>query len=246
TQKLEAELAQLLPGARVVRMDADSTGPKHAREEILTRFAAHEYDILIGTQMVAKGLDFANVTLVGVVSVDQQLYLDDFRSLERTFSLLTQVVGRAGRGAHPGLAVLQTIHSNLDVLQQAARQDYEAFYTAEIRMRKLMIYPPFCDICLLGLSGENDQLVHTAAKHLLALLRRYSATEYRAEKLIVLGPMPARVAKVNLRFRWQLLVKCKNSPSTRALLRTLLINFAKDHRFAPVTAWADMNPQYTF
>jgi len=245
TQKIEDELRRLLPEARVARMDADSTGPKRAREEILTRFAGGEYDVLVGTQMVAKGLDFENVTLVGVISIDQQLYFDDYRSLERTFSLLTQVVGRAGRGQFSGLALVQTINPYNEILQLAAKQDYPAFFASEIKMRKLMTYPPWCDLCLLGAVGENEQLVKAGAKYMLELLRRLTAPDgqYAGEKVIALGPMPAQVSKVNLKFRWRLLVKCKNSPRLRALVAEILVILGKDSRFAEVSCYADMNPE---
>jgi len=243
TQKLEDELALLFPEAKIARMDADSAAPKNAREKILTRFAAREYDILVGTQMVAKGLDFENVTLVGVVSIDQQLYLDDYRSLERSFSLLTQVVGRAGRGEHPGLALVQTINPHNEIIQLAARQDYPAFYESEIKMRKLMTYPPYCDLCLLGVTGENEQLVKSGAKVLLELLRTLTQGEYGGEKVIALGPMPARVGKVGGRHRWRLLLKCANTAKTRALVAQMLVTFGKDARFAGVSAYADMNPE---
>ena len=243
TQKLEDELALLLPEARIARMDADSAAPKHAREDILTRFAAHEYDVLVGTQMVAKGLDFENVTLVGVVSIDQQLYLDDYRSLERSFSLLTQVVGRAGRGEYPGLALVQTINPYNEIIQLAAKQDYPAFYDSEIRMRKLMTYPPYCDLCLLGVTGESEQLVKSGAKVLLEQLRGLTQGEYKGVKVIALGPMPARVGRVNNRFRWRLLLKCANTAQVRALVSQILITFGKDARFTQVSAYADMNPE---
>jgi len=243
TQKLEEELKRLLPDARVARMDADSTSQKYAREELLSKFAAHEYDILLGTQMVAKGLDFANVTLVGVVNIDQQLYFDDYRALERSFSLLTQVAGRAGRGEHPGLALIQTINPFNEVIQQAARQDYPAFFAGEIQMRKLMTYPPYCDICLLGVVGENEQGVKSGAKYILEQLKRLTSGEYQSEKLIVLGPMPARVSRVNKKYRWRLLVKCRNTSNFRAMISGILIAFGKDASFSEVTAYADMNPE---
>ena len=243
TQKIEDELSRALPGIRVCRMDADSAAPKHAREDILTRFAAHEYDVLVGTQMVAKGLDFGNVTLVGVISIDQQLFFDDYRSLERAFALLTQVVGRAGRGRHKGLALIQTMNPQNGIIQLAARQDYPAFYANEIRMRRAMIYPPYCDLCLLGVTGENEQLVKTGAKVLLELLRKYTKEQYAGEKIIVLGPMPARVSRINQKFRWRLLVKCGNNARFRALAAQVLIEFGKDNRFGQVTAFGEMNPE---
>jgi len=243
TQKLEEELARLLPDARVVRMDADSTSQKHAREEILTRFAAHEYDVLVGTQMVAKGLDFENVTLVGVVNIDQQLYFDDYRALERSFSLLTQVAGRAGRGKHTGLALIQTINPFNEVIAQAAAQDYPAFFQGEIRIRKLMTYPPYCDIFVLGVVGENEQIVKSAIRYILEQVRQLSADDYRDEKLIVLGPMPARVSRVNRKYRWRLLMKCRNSAGVRRMVAEILVAFGKNAKFQKVTAYADINPE---
>ncbi|MCL2195379.1 MAG: primosomal protein N' [Oscillospiraceae bacterium] len=238
TQKLVDELARLLPNARVARMDADSTAQKHAREEILAQFAAHDFDILVGTQMVAKGLDFANVTLVGVVNIDQQLYFDDYRALERSFALLTQVAGRAGRGEHPGVAYIQTINPFNEVIMQAAQQDYPAFFDGEIRMRKLMTYPPYCDLCMLGVTGENEQLVKAGAKFLLDQVKQYPG-----EKLIVLGPMPARVSRVNKKYRWRLLLKCRNTATFRRMVSEILITFGKTGTFSEVTVWADMNAQ---
>ena len=242
TQKIEEELAGLLPQARICRMDADSAAPKHARKDILSRFAAHEFDILVGTQMVAKGLDFENVTLVGVISIDQQLYFDDYKSLERSFALLTQVVGRAGRGKHPGQALVQTMNPQNGIIQLAARQDYPAFYANEIRMRRAMIYPPYCDLCLLGVTGENEQQVKLGAKYLLELLRQLTKDEFAGEKIIVLGPMPARVSKVNQKFRWRLLIKCNNSARFRRLAARVLVDFGKDNRFSQVSAFGEMNP----
>ncbi|MCL2532113.1 MAG: primosomal protein N' [Oscillospiraceae bacterium] len=238
TQKLVDELERLLPDARVARLDADSTAQKHAREEILGQFAAHEFDILVGTQMVAKGLNFPNVTLVGVVNIDQQLYFDDYRALERSFALLTQVAGRAGRGEQPGVAYIQTINPFNEVIMQAASQDYPAFFDSELRMRKLMTYPPYCDLCMLGVTGENEQLVKSGAKFLLDLVKQYPG-----EKMIVLGPMPARVSRVNKKYRWRLLLKCRNSASFRRMVGEVLITFGKDNKFSDVTAYADMNAE---
>jgi len=242
TQKIEEELANLLPGIRVCRMDADSAAPKHARGDILARFAAQEYDVLVGTQMVAKGLDFENVTLVGVISIDQQLFFDDYRSLERAFALLTQVIGRAGRGRHEGLALVQTMNPQNEIIRLAARQDYPAFFANEIRMRRAMVYPPYCDLCLLGVVGENEQLVKTGAKYLLELLRKRTKKEFAGEKLIVLGPMPARISRVNQKYRWRLLIKCNNNARFRALAAKILIEFGKDSRFAQVSTYGEMNP----
>ncbi len=245
TQRLEQELLRLLPGLRIARMDADSTAVRGVREELLSGFAAKQYDILLGTQMVAKGLDFENVTLVGVLSIDQQLCLDDYRSQERAFALLTQVVGRAGRGTYPGLALVQTINPENEIIRLAARQDYRSFFQTEIRLRRLLTYPPYCDFCLLGTVSEEELLARTGAKYLLELLRQRTGDdgEYRGEKIIVLGPMPARVSKLGNRFRWRLLMKCRDSVRLRSLVASVLSAFGKESRFQKVTAYADMNPE---
>lgn len=245
TQKIEDELAKLLPKARIVRMDTDSTAGKNSHEKLLDSFAKGEYDIMIGTQMVAKGLNFPNVTLVGVVSVDQQLYNDDFRSLEKTFSLLTQVVGRSGRGELNGTAVIQTLTPENEIIRLAAKQDYDEFFKTEIRLRKALIYPPYCDLCVIGFTGENESIVKAAARETLDLLKKHIAEEFSGEKIIALGPMPARVAKVNGKFRYRLIIKCRNSARFRQLISKILIETGNDSRFSKVTVYADINPDTT-
>lgn len=242
TQKIESELAQMLPEARIVRMDTDSTAGKNSHEKLLEAFADGEYDIMIGTQMVAKGLNFPNVTLVGVVSADQQLYNDDFRSLEKTFSLLTQVVGRSGRGELRGKAIIQTLTPENEVIRLAARQDYDAFFDTEIRLRRALVYPPYCDLCVIGFTGSDEIAVKAAARNALDLLREALAGEYKNEKAIILGPMPARVAKISGRFRYRLIIKCRNTPGIRRLISELLVATGSDTRFSKVTAYADINP----
>ncbi len=243
TQKIEDELSRLLPEARVLRMDTDTTMSRFAHEDKLRLFADRQYDILLGTQMVAKGLDFENVTLVGVISVDSLLYNDDYRALERTFSLLTQVVGRSGRGQYKGTALIQTAAPENDVLQMAARQDYEEFYRTEIGIRRTLVYPPFCDLCVVMFLAQEELFVRGASKVFLEMLTALSQTDYRGEKLIVLGPAGARVLKVNDRFRYRLIVKCKNSVRFRAMIAELLRRIGKDKRFAKVTTVVDINPE---
>lgn len=242
TQKIEDELAKLLPDAKIVRMDTDSTSGKNSHEKLLDSFAKGEYDIMIGTQMVAKGLNFPNVTLVGVVSVDQQLYSDDFRSLEKTFSLLTQVVGRSGRGEFEGSAIIQTLTPENEIIRLAAKQDYEEFFKTEIKLRKGLVYPPYCDLCVVGFTGENESAVKFAANETLDLLKKYIAGEYKGEKIIVLGPMSARVAKISEKFRYRLIVKCRNSARFRQMISQILIKMGTDSRFSKVTVYADINP----
>ncbi|MBQ7047114.1 MAG: primosomal protein N' [Oscillospiraceae bacterium] len=245
TQKIEDELEKVLSSARVVRMDTDTTSSRFAHEEQLSKFAAGDYDIMVGTQMVAKGLDFENVTLAAVVSVDQQLYNDDFRSMERTFSLLTQVVGRSGRGKHPGKAIIQTLTPENEIIKLAAKQDYDAFYNTEIRLRKLMIYPPFCDICVVGFSGEDEMRTRVASQCALDKIKELTAGEYKDEKIIVLGPLPARVPRVNKKYRYRLIIKCKNTAGFREMMSKILTDFYSDKRFSSVSVYADMNPEIT-
>ena len=163
TQKAEEELAQLFPEARVLRMDQDSTAAKDAHEKLLAKFARHEYDIMVGTQMVAKGLDFEDVTLVGVLGIDSLLFAQGFRAYETVFSLITQVVGRSGRAKDPGFAIIQTTDPDNPVLNLAAAQDYDAFFEQEIAYRKLGLYPPFCGLCVVGFSGPKEIEVARAA-----------------------------------------------------------------------------------
>ena len=245
TQKIEDDLKHLLPDAKIVRMDTDSTSGKNSHEKLLDSFAKGEYDIMIGTQMVAKGLNFPNVTLVGVVSVDQQLYNDDFRSLEKTFSLLTQVVGRSGRGEFKGTAIIQTLTPENEIIRLAAKQDYDAFFKTEIRLRKALVYPPYCDLCVIGLTGENETVVKNAAREALDILKKYANGEFKGEKIIVLGPMPARVAKVNEKYRYRLIVKCRNTARFREMISRLLVDTGSDSRFSKVTVYADINPENT-
>ena len=245
TQRVEAELREALPEARVLRMDMDTTAGRFAHETKLEQFRRREFDILLGTQMVAKGLDFEQVTLVGVVSADQQLYNDDFRSLERSFSLLTQVVGRAGRGQYPGKAIIQTMNPENPILRFAERQDYAAFYETEIKIRKLMIYPPYCDICVLGFACEEEPRAKAASKATLQLLSARNAERYPDVKMIILGPMAARIAKIGNRFRYRLIIKAKNTKRFRAMLSELLVSLDSQPAFSGVAIYADINPRDT-
>ena len=242
TQKAEEQLQALLPEARILRVDTDSVAAKYSLEKKLDQFAKGEYDVMVGTQMVAKGLDFENVTLVGVLSADQSLYSDDFRSNERTFDLLTQVVGRAGRGKYPGRAIIQTYAPENPVLHLAAQQDYFGFYRQEILFRQEMLYPPFVDILVIGFVGEKESLVKQGANAFLRDLGQLAREEYSDLPLRVLQPSPAAVAKVSNKYRYKLLVKCRNTPRLREMISRLLVQFASQREFQQVTAYADPNP----
>ena len=243
TQKIEDELASLMPHARILRLDADSTMSRFSHEKKLNEFERKEYGILLGTQMVAKGLDFENVTLVGVINADQQLNNDDFRSQERTFDLLTQVVGRAGRGKYKGTAVIQTMNPENEVIRIAAQQDYDKFYDTEINMRKLLIYPPFCDICLIGFVGTDEKKVEISSQIFFVKLKGKLSDSFASQKVIVLGPMPARVSKISNKFRYRLILKCKNSKEFRCMISDLLREFANEKQIGDTTVYIDMNPE---
>jgi primosomal protein N' (replication factor Y) len=242
TQKAEEQLQELLPRARILRLDADATMSRYAYEDKLRQFADGEYDLIVGTQMVAKGLDFENVTVVGVLSADQSLYNDDFRSTERTFDLLTQVVGRAGRGRFRGRAFLQTFTPENPVFALAASQNYPAFYQQELPLRKLMLYPPFADLCVVGFVGSNEQEVRGGSMVFLQQLRQLAKTEYRQLPLRVLNPSPAHILRAGGKYRYKLLLKCRNSRLFRQMISRLLVHFAGEKKFKHVTAFADMNP----
>ena len=221
TQRVEEELAELLPGARILRMDQDSTSRKDAHETMLAQFARHEYDILLGTQMVAKGLDFEKVTLVGVLGIDSLLFGQGFRAYESVFSLITQVVGRGGRAALPGRALIQTSVPDHPVLQLAAAQDYKGFYREEITFRRFSLYPPFCSFVVVGFIGDQEGTVFIAAQRFGALLGQHAAQKPNIP-LRILGPAPMNITMLNNKFRYKLTLKCRNDAAFRALLHETL------------------------
>ncbi len=238
TQKVESELEKYLPDMRVMRMDADTTAGKLSYDRMLEDFRAQRADVLLGTQMVAKGHDFPKVTLVGVILADTSLYVSDFRAAERTFSLLTQVIGRAGRAAD-GLAVIQTYAPKNEIIGLACRQDYEKFYEGEIAIRRELGYPPFCDMVAMTLSSGDEHALFAAAKHLSEAVREKLTGEYSDQPFSVFGPFEANVYKVNDRFRLKMVFKCKLSRVTRRLFHELLVAFSEDRR---VTLSVDLNP----
>ncbi len=243
TQKLEEELKLIVPDAKILRMDTDTTGSRYSYEKYFKSFENGEYDILVGTQMVAKGLNFPNVTLVGVLSVDQMLYNDDYKSGERAFDLITQVVGRSGRGKHPGKAYIQTAFPDSEVISMAEKQDYKSFYNIEIPIRKNMIYPPFCDLCVIGFSSEKEYSVNKSAADFLELLKKTHSEKFAQVKIIVLGPVTPRIAKISGKYRGRIIIKCKNDKNFRNMISELLKEFAKDKTQDNVSIYADINPE---
>lgn len=240
TQKIEDELAYLFPDARILRMDADTTSTKFSHEKMFNAFANHEYDIMIGTQMVAKGLDFDDVTLVGVVNADNSLYDESYNSAERCFDLITQVVGRSGRRDGNGKAVIQTINPYNQTLEYASKQDYKSFYENEIELRKLLTYPPYCDIISASFIGDNENKVALCSKKFFELL--IEENEKYKHKIIVLGPSVAKIAKLNNTYRYRLSVKCKNSKNIRNMFNDIQKNISKIKEYKDISVSLDINP----
>ena len=226
TQRVEEELEALLPKARVLRMDTDTASAKFSYDRMLGAFRAHEADVLLGTQMVTKGHDFPDVTLVGVLMADSSLYLDDYRAAERTFAMLTQVIGRAGRGKREGRAIIQTTNPDSEIIRLACEQDYETFYEREIRLRRLLVFPPFCDIALLTVSGASESEVLRAATLLSAMVQKKHTESYTDVELVVFGPFEAPVYRVDNKYRMRMVIKCKLTRRTLALFAEILTEFS--------------------
>ena len=242
TQKVEEELKALFPHTRVLRMDTDTVGAAHGHEALLKQFEEENIPILLGTQMVAKGLDFENVTLVGVLDADLSLYIDNFHAAERTFDLLSQVVGRAGRGSKQGRAVIQTYTPENTVIKAAAAQDYEAFYQSELRMRRLRRYPPFADLFVLTVSGTDESRVQSAAAALKSGLdAAVTRPELKPLAIEVLGPAGAPVIKVNNRYRYRVYLAGKNCGALRRLISEFLLAFHQHKENRGLDIFADCN-----
>ena len=241
TQRAEEELSTLLPTARLLRMDTDTTTAKLSYDTMLSQFRAGEVDILLGTQMVTKGHDFPNVTLVGVLSADSSLYLDDYRAAERTFSMLTQVIGRAGRGEKEGVAVIQTSNPDHEIIRLACAQDYEGFYEREIRLRRLLTFPPFCDIALLTVVSTEEGDVLRESNRLSAMLDALIREKYADVQTVKFGPFEAPVYRVENKYRMRVVLKCKLTKRTLAFLSEVLCTFGAE---APknVSLSVDLNP----
>ncbi len=239
TQKAAEELSALFPDARILRLDADSTISRDSYANYLNAFANGEYDILLGTQMVAKGLDFPSVTLVGVLGADGGLQGEDFRGDEKTFSLLTQVVGRAGRGDNTGKAIIQTTNPENSVIELAKNQDYDGFYNDEILSRKLFIYPPYCDMAVICVQSIFRVQAQNTINGIFGKIREMINNEYSDVKLIILGPAPSVIAKINNRYRYRMIIKCKNNKRFREVIKLAIdINLKND-----VSVSVDINPE---
>jgi len=241
TQRLEEELGELLPDATLLRMDTDTTASRHSYEEMLGAFRRHDADVLLGTQMVTKGHDFPDVTLVGVLLADASLYLDDYRASERTFAMLTQVIGRAGRADKPGEAIIQTNNPDHECIRLACAQDYERFYESEIRLRRQLVFPPFCDIALLMLTSPDENELLRASGILASKLKAALEGDYRDVPVVTFGPFEAPVYKVENKYRMRMIVKCRLNRRSRALFSELLLDFSASGAKG-LTLSVDFNP----
>ena len=240
TQKVEGSLGEFLPECRVMRMDADTTSGKLSYDRMLEDFREGRADILLGTQMVAKGHDFPKVKLVGVILADTSLYVSDFRASERTFSLLTQVIGRAGRASGRGVAVIQTYSPQNEIIRLACEQNYDKFYEGEISIRKELSYPPFCDMVSMSLTSEREQELFSAAKRLSdSVINKLKDGEYSTLPFVVFGPFEAQVYKVNEKYRMKMVLKCRVNSKSRAFFREILCEFSN---LKNISLAIDINP----
>lgn len=241
TQKIEQEIAELLPDKKVLRMDADSTSEKNSLDGLLTEFKEHRADVLLGTQMVTKGHDFPDVTLVGVLLADMSLYMDDYHANERTFSMLTQVIGRAGRSKKKGMAIIQTNNPDNDTIRLACRQDYEAFYASEIRLRKLLVFPPYCDIALLTLTCHDEKQVVVGAQSLRQEINRLIFGGFQDVQMIIFGPFESPVYKAEEKYRMRIVIKCRLNRRSREFFSRLLADFGNNNK-GKLALSIDFNP----
>ena len=241
TQALEEAVTALIPGARVLRMDADTTSAKHSRDEIIRSFSRGDADILLGTQMIAKGHNFPRVTLAAAVSADSSLYSDDFRAAERTFSIITQLVGRSGRSEEPGEAVVQTYCPDSETIRLGAEQDYDKFFANEIAMRRALVFPPFCDIAVFGISSGEERLSREFSATLAAELSRLRKEKYGDVPCVVYGPFEAPLYKPKNKYRMRLLIEHKNNSRSRALFSELL-KTAEKTAAGKISVSVDINP----
>lgn len=230
TQKAEDEICASLPGLRVLRMDHDTTQAKSSVEDILSKFRAGEADVLLGTQMVTKGHDFPRVATVGVLNSDSALLADDYRASERTFAMLTQVIGRAGRANVPGTAIIQTYNPDHEVLRYAAAQDYRGFFAGEIRLRQSLTLPPFCDIAVITLSSANEAYLGLVTARMYERMLETLRIEFRDIPLVLYGPFEAPVYRVQNMCRMRFVIKCRLNRKTRDFISGLVCEFG---RFTP-------------
>lgn len=244
TQLIEEEIEKFLPDARTLRMDADTTRERFSQDEITGAFGRHEADVLVGTQMIAKGHNFPDLSLVGVVAADASLFLDDFRANERTFSLITQVIGRAGRSTGGGTAVIQTLNPDNETIRLSAAQNYEAFYENEIALRRALVFPPFCDIAVFGFTADEEAELRRFAADFVTALKQIGEVDFPDVKMIVFGPFEAPIFKIKNKYRMRAVIKFKNNRRARALFARLLTEYGKKAG-GKIGLSVDINPSST-
>ncbi len=242
TQKVQQELQELFPDMPTLRMDADTVSAVNTHEKILETFEKEKIPVLIGTQMVAKGLNLPDVTLVGVLDADLSLYTGGYRAGETTFNMLTQVVGRAGRGDCEGRAIVQTLVPQHQVIRLAAAQNYDGFYDLEVNLRRVQNAPPFGDVAIVTFTGQDETAVlRGAAKFRDSVIACLKQSPYNEETCTALGPAPCVVPKINYNFRYRLTLRCALTRNLRFLLAHLLREFARDGQNRGVSAFIDVN-----
>lgn len=239
TQKVEEQLRELFPDTEILRFDTDTVAQAGSHDELLSRFREEHIPIMVGTQMVTKGLNFEGVTLVGVLSADQSLYCGDYRASERTFSLITQVIGRSGRARKPGRAIIQTYTPENQVIAFAAKQDYEGFYRREIELRRVQKCPPFTQVIAISVNGVDERMVLQCCRYIKSLLEREL---YGRANVNILGPAPYPVVRVNNRFRYKVSLACSAGRDVRALVSKILVYCNTEKEFRGLSVYADMNP----
>ena len=244
TQLIEEEIKSFLPDAKVMRMDADTTRERFSQDEITSAFARGEADILVGTQMIAKGHNFPKLSLVGVVAADNSLFLDDFRANERTFSLITQVIGRAGRSEGGGVAVIQTYNPDNETIKLSSLQNYEAFYKNEISVRRALVFPPFCDIAVFSLGADEETELRAFSADFASALAEKQKTAPADVRMLIYGPFEAPVFKIKNKFRMRIVIKFKNNKRARALFEELLREYSK-RSAGKISLSVDINPSST-
>lgn len=242
TQKAVEQLEKFVPEANVLRVDADTTQKKYSHEKLFSEFKQGKYNVMLGTQMISKGLNFPNVTLVGIILADRALYSDDFRSYEKAFSMMTQVIGRAGRGDFEGKAIIQTFTPENSIIELAARQDYVGFYRNEIQIRKLMLYPPFVDLCVVGFNGSNEAKTLDVAMKFFSEIKKLAASKYSQMPLRIFKPTQANINKVGGKYRVKILIKCKNNKIFRNMISDMLMINKTKIKNNSVNVFVDINP----
>ncbi|MEG0457918.1 MAG: primosomal protein N', partial [Oscillospiraceae bacterium] len=248
TQTIENTLNELFPSARILRMDQDTTMAKFSHDKFFKEFSDKKYDILVGTQMVAKGLNFPDVTLVGVLGADKGIFSGDFKGAEKTFSLITQVVGRAGRGEKSGRALIQTTDPDNYVITYGCKQDYNSFYEEEIAVRKLLLYPPFCDICTIGFSAIDENITSKTANSFSNSLKQKVLNKYKNIPIKILGPSKTTIYKINNKYRQKIIIKCKNNHIFKSLIMEVLTEFYSnaDFKLKKVSIIVDFSSDLSF